>query len=95
MKWLFNVGVGMCLGLSGMMQSAWANQPENISFKSREMTESGSKYQIYIVRCEDGSARTISSWTEHKTWCVGTDMNKDVCSNDQLKAAKQACNGNN
>lgn len=66
-----------------------AATPKDINYASKGSGMLGGEYYIYNVTCSDGKTRKISAWDKRKEWCVGTERSN--CSNDQLKAAKQAC----
>lgn len=68
----------------------FAATPTDINYCSKGTTFTGAKYSIYTVRCSNGSKREITAWDNRKKWCVGNASKKN-CSNDQLKAAKNAC----
>lgn len=70
---------------------AFSATPTDINYCSKGKTFTGSRYSIYTVRCSNGSKREITAWNKRKKWCVGNASKKN-CSNDQLKAAKKACN---
>lgn len=76
------------LGLLLISSLAAANQPINITYKSRGANDDGD-FSKYSVSCTDGSSRIISAWDNRKQWCIGTS--KKQCTNDQLKTAKRAC----
>ena len=86
----------VCLGLLGvgnMVIGAEGKKtctPTNISYCKQGSTFLGSKYKTYTVRCSDGTRRSITAWNDNKKWCVGAGS-QDQCTNDQLKAAKMAC----
>jgi hypothetical protein len=80
--------LSLTLGLLLIAGTVAANQPINITYKSRGSNDDGD-FSKYSVSCTDGSSRTISAWNERKQWCIGTS--KTQCTNDQLKTAKKAC----
>ncbi|MCP4700846.1 MAG: hypothetical protein GY862_28930 [Gammaproteobacteria bacterium] len=79
----------LCVMLLGSVDMAFAARVKDIQRGAKKKTMFGEKYQIYRVRCSDGSKRTISAWNKRKKWCLGKSKKK--CSNDQLKTAKSAC----
>lgn len=78
--------LGCCALLAGAQVSAAT--PTDINYCSKGTTAFGTKYSTYTVRCSDGGKREITAWDDRKKWCVGKT---DDCTNDQLKAAKKAC----
>jgi hypothetical protein len=68
---------------------SYAAKPTDINYCKKGRTTFGKRYSTYIVRCSDGQKREITAWDERQKWCVGQS---DNCTNDQLKAAKKACN---
>ena len=47
-------------------------------------------YAQYVVKCSDGTDKTISTWDNRKSWCQGTGLKED-CDRKQIEAAKKAC----
>lgn len=82
----FLIGCGMLF----ITTQVFAATPTDINYCSKGRTAFGSKYSTYTVRCSDGGKREITAWNNRKKWCVGKSKN---CTNDQLKAAKKACQG--
>lgn len=85
MKKLARVLMISGLGITGVVIAA---TPTDINYCSKGTTAWGTKYSTYTVRCSDGGKREITAWDNRKKWCVGTSND---CTNDQLKAAKKAC----
>jgi hypothetical protein len=84
MKKLLTMTVGLMAALP-----VFAATPTDINYCSKGATAFGTTYSTYTVRCSDGAKREITAWDNRKTWCVGSS--KKDCTNDQLKAAKKAC----
>ena len=84
-KLLYALGCSVfCVSLT-----SFAASPKDINYAGKGSSFGGGKYYIYNVRCSDGSTKVISAWDERKEWCVG--KKRQNCSNDQLQAAKKAC----
>ena len=83
----------LCVGMVGCLASVqlYAATPTDINYCSRGKTWSGQQYSVYTVRCSNGSKREITAWDNRKKWCVG-NASRSNCGNDQLGAAKKACN---
>ena len=81
----------MCIACAIVALSpvTYAAKPTDINYCKKGRTAFGKRYSTYTVRCSDGQKREITAWNKRKKWCVGKSKN---CSNDQLKAAKKACN---
>ncbi|MCP4699044.1 MAG: hypothetical protein GY862_19655 [Gammaproteobacteria bacterium] len=62
--------------------------PTNIKYCKAGKNWRGKKFSTYVVRCSDGTKRTITAWNKRKKWCVRRNRH---CTNDQLKTAKKAC----
>jgi hypothetical protein len=77
-----------CL-FSVVFSSVAAAMPTKIIFISQDRTNNGDTYYIYQVECSDGRHPTISSWSDNKKWCLGT--NSSQCETTRLKAATAVC----
>ncbi len=66
----------------------WSAEPRDITYKGKGSKLIGGAYYEYSVHCSDGKSRSITAWDGRRKWCVGTG---GKCTNDQLKAAKMAC----
>lgn len=82
----FSYVMGGCALLTSAL--AFAATPTDINYCSKGTTAFGTQYSTYTVRCSDSSKREITAWDNRKKWCVGKSND---CTNDQLKAAKKAC----
>lgn len=68
---------------------AFAATPSEIALAGRKTTLLGTEYQVYNVRCSDGSQKKISAWDKKTKWCEGDSDSK--CHATQLKAAAAVC----
>ena len=76
--------------LTALSASAFAAKPRSIVFDANHETADGTPYATYVVKCSDGSDKTLSVWDNRAKWCVG-DETSEVCEKKQIKAAKKAC----
>jgi hypothetical protein len=71
--------------------SAAAAKPASISFKENITNSEGASYQVYTVKCTDGTSRDIAAWDNRNLWCVGDIIKEDDCNKKQIKVARKVC----
>jgi len=69
---------------------SWAATPTDINYCAKGKTAFGTKFTTYNVRCSNGKKEQITAWDQRTKWCVGNASTSN-CFNDQLKAARKAC----
>lgn len=84
--WLGVAIGGMVMLMAG--QNIWSAEPRDITYKGKGSKLMKGRYFEYLVHCSDGKTRSITAWDKRKKWCV---KKSGECTNDQLKAAKMAC----
>jgi hypothetical protein len=82
-------GINLHAAETGKANSGRMCTPTNITYCKEGGNLWSGKFKTYTVRCSDGSRRSIVGWKDTQKWCVGGK--EDVCANDQLGAAKMAC----
>ena len=76
----------MVLGTS----AALAGRPESIHLVQSVVGDNDEIYELHKVQCTDGTEHEITSWDDHRLWCVGSGA-KDECSKKQIKIAQKVC----
>ena len=84
-------GINLQAAETGKINSGRMCTPTNITYCKEGHSLWSGKFKTYTVRCSDGTRRSITAWKETKKWCISDKG--EVCTNDQLGAAKLACKG--
>ena len=77
-------------GLLAMSATTLAAKPTSIIFDSNGVTDDGTPYASYMVKCSNGKSMPLTAWENRKKWCNG-DATSEECEKKQIKVAKKAC----
>lgn len=88
MKTTYRLAAAIAFGLLSTV--ALAAKPTSITYSKEVPVGNDEIYAEYVVKCSDGTEKSITTWDNRKSWCQGTGLKED-CDRKQIEAAKKAC----